>query len=360
MTRVRAAICHAFNQPLSIEEIDLRAPRGTEIEVRIAACAICHSDISFIDGGWGGSLPAVYGHEAAGTVTALGREVRGLSVGQTVVVSMLRSCGHCTSCATGHPVLCETPYDRDRGPISMPDGGPLQHGLGTGAFAEAVVVDQSQVAPIPADIPFDAASLLACGVITGVGAVVNTAQIRPGQSVVVIGAGGVGLNAIQGARLSGAGRIIAVDLAPEKLDAALAFGATDFVLASDPKPWARVMEITGRGADACFVTVGAIPAYDSAPRYLKPAGRVYMVGMPHSGQSSSYEPVILAALAQGMIGNLLGDVVLKRDIPWLVDLYRQGRLKLDELISARFSLDEINQAIADTRAGKARRNVLVF
>jgi Zn-dependent alcohol dehydrogenase len=360
MARIRAAVCREFGKPLVIEEVELRAPEGREVEVTLAACAVCHSDISFVDGGWGGALPAVYGHEAAGRITAVGPGVQGYKTGDAVVVTLIRACGHCPSCAAGAPVVCETPYNRATGPLSAVDGGQMVHGLSVGAFAEKVVVDQSQIAAVPAEMPMDAAALLACGVITGVGAVVNTAALRPGQSVVVIGAGGVGLNAIQGARIAGAARIVAVDTNPDKLEAAVEFGATDGVLASDPAPWDRVRKITGRGADACFVTVGAIQAYDSAPRYLRPGGKVYMVGMPHSGQMSSYEPVTLAALDQGMIGSKMGDTVLGRDIPWLVDLYGQRRLKLDELISKRWSLDEINEAIADTRGGHARRNVIVF
>ncbi|MEM6595918.1 MAG: zinc-binding dehydrogenase, partial [Pseudomonadota bacterium] len=240
-------------------------------------------------------------------------------------------------------------------------GGVMQHGLACGAFAERAVVDQSQIARIPDDMPMDAACLLSCGVITGVGAVVNTAGIRPGRNVVVIGAGGVGLNAIQGAAIAGAARIIAMDVLAEKLDVAREFGATDGVLASADKPWKEVSRITGgRMADAVFVTVGAIPAFEQALRYLAPSGNVYIVGMPHSGAKAQYEPVILGALGQGMKGTKMGDTVLRRDIPWMVDLYQQGRLKLDELISGRWGLDQINEAIADTRSGAARRNVIVF
>ncbi|WP_095588637.1 Zn-dependent alcohol dehydrogenase [Actibacterium ureilyticum] len=361
MTRIKAAVAHQFNAPLTIEEVTLRAPNAAEVEVTLAACAICHSDISFAEGAWGGSLPAVFGHEAAGRITAVGDGVSGFAVGDTVIVTLIRACGTCPSCATGAPVLCSTPYDRDRGPLSTLDGGTLQHGLSCGAFAEKVVVHHSQIAAIPADMPMDAACLLSCGVITGIGAVVNAAQVRPGQNVVVIGAGGVGLNAIQGARIAGAARIIAVDMTDDKLATARAFGATDGMLASDPKPWKTVRKLTGgRGADAVLVTVGAIPAYDSAPRLLATGGRMVMVGMPHSGQTASYEPVIIAATGQALVGSLMGDTVLARDIPWMVDLYQQGRLKLDELISGRWRLDQINAAIADTKSGAARRNVIVF
>ena len=223
-----------------------------------------------------------------------------------------------------------------------------------------MVVGESQIAPLPDGIPMEAASLLSCGVITGLGAAVHTAEIRPGEVVVVIGAGGVGLNAIQGARLAGAARVVAIDRSAEKLDVARDFGATDGILADAPKPWAELRQIAGRMADAVLVTVGAIPAYDTAPRFLAPAGRMVAVGMPHSGAISAYEPVILAATGQSLTGSYMGDVVLARDIPWIADLYRQGRLKLDELISGRWTLDQINEAIADTKSGAARRNVILF
>lgn len=360
MARIKAAVCRQFGKPLVIEDVDLRAPGPGEVLVKLAACAICHSDISFIDGGWGGTLPAVFGHEAAGHVEACGAGAGRYNPGDSVIVTLIRSCGRCASCCGGAPVMCETPYDQDAGPLRAADGTVMQHGLAVGGFAEKVVVDQSQIARIPADLPIAAACLLACGVPTGVGSVVNTARVRPGQNVVVIGAGGVGLNAIQGARIAGARRIIAVDLSAEKLSAARAFGATDGVLGTQKAPWKQVFDITGRGADAVFVTVGAAPVYSTAPRYLAPGGQVVMVGMPHSGAKSEYEPVVLAALGQGMIGTKMGDVVLERDIPWLVDLYQQGRLKLDELVSATWSLDQINAAIADTRTGAARRNVILF
>ena len=360
MTTIKAAVCHAFGAPLTIEDVELRAPRGGEIEVKLDAVAICHSDISFADGAWGGSLPAVYGHEAAGRVTAVGDGVS-VPVGASVVVTLIRACGTCPNCATGKPTICETPYDGDHGPLKTSQGGKLHQAMACGAFAEKVVVDQSQVVVISDDLPKDSAARISCGVITGVGAVVNAAGLRAGQDVVVIGAGGVGLNAIQGARIAGARRIVAVDMTEDKLDDAMAFGATHGVLATHKAPWrAAYKALGGKGAEAVIVTVGAIPAYEQAPRYLGAGGKVVMVGMPHSGAKTEYEPVILAALGQGMVGAKMGDVVIQRDIPWMVDLYLQGRLQLDSLISGRWSLDQINDAIADTKGGKARRNVIVF
>ena len=360
MQEIKAAVAHEFGKPLSIETVHLAPPKPGEVEVTLKACAICHSDISFADGGWGGSLPAVYGHEAAGHVTAVGDGVDGVAMGDAVVVTLIRACGTCPSCSEGKPTICSTPYDGDKGPLTMPDGSKLHQAMASGAFAEKVVVSARQVVVVGNDIPMDAASLIACGVITGVGAVVNAAKLRPGQDAVVIGAGGVGLNAIQGARIAGARRIVAVDMVEDKLDMAMEFGATDGVLASQEKPWRAAKKAMGKGADAVIVTVGASIAYDQAPRYLGYGGNVVMVGMPHTGASSTYEPANFAAVGQGMIGSKMGDVVIQRDIPWMVDLYRQGRLKLDELISGRWSLDQINDAIADTKTGAAKRNVIMF
>jgi len=358
---MKAAVCREFGKPLVIEQVNLRAPQKYEVEVKIAACAICHSDISAAEGAWGGPLPAVYGHEAAGCVTAIGDGVTSVAVGDTVLATLIRSCGHCVSCDRGHPSICENRHTVEIPRLTGQDGQAIAQGLNTGAFAQRCVVDHSQVVRIPGDIPMDAASLLSCGVITGVGAVTNSARVRPGETVVVIGAGGVGLNAIQGAAICGAAKIIAVDLSQEKLDTAMEFGATHGILAGSEKPHRQVKKLTGgRGADYVMVTVGAAPVYQSAPQFLSPGGTLIMVGMPASGAKVSYEPVMVAATGQTMKGSFMGDTMLSRDIPYLVDLYKQGRLKLDELVTRHYPLEQINEAIADTLAGNARRNVIIF
>lgn len=359
MPHIKAAVCHEFGKPLTIDTVNLRAPAMGEVQVTLKACAICHSDISFAEGGWGGTLPAVYGHEAAGHVTATGDGVRGVSIGDAVVVTLIKSCGNCGSCASGKPVVCDANLPANS-PLTTSSGAPLVQAMNCGAFAEMVVVDQSQIVRIPADMDMNAASLLACGVITGIGAVVNAANLRAGQDVVVIGAGGVGLNAIQGARIAGARRIVAVDTSEEKLQIARDFGATDGILASMDAPWVAAISAMGRGADAVFVTVGAVPVYNQAPNYLAAGGKVIMVGMPHIGDAATYDPGSMAAMGQGMVGSKMGDAVIARDIPWMVDLYQQGRLKLDELVSNTWTLDQINDAIADTKTGSAKRNVIVF
>ena len=355
-----AAVCRAFGAPLTIEEITLAPPGPGEVAVRLAACAICHSDIAHAEGAWGGALPAVYGHEAAGEVTATGPGVTGFAPGDRVLVTLIRACGSCPACAGGAPTSCDHAWDATPSPLTDATGATVTRAMNTGAFAEAVVVDRSQLAPLPPDLPLDLACLLACGVITGVGAVLNTAAMRPGARVAVIGAGGVGLNAIQGAALGGASQIIAIDLAPERLATARAFGATEGVLAG-PEAAARTRALTGgRGLDHVFVATAAPAALAEAPALLAAGGSLIVVGMPPSGVTVPYDPTTLAAMNQSILGSRMGASVLARDIPWLIAQWRAGRLQLAELISARYPLSEINAAIAATRSGTARRNVIVF
>ena len=358
---MRAAVCRNFSEPLVIEEVYLRPPQAGEVEVEISACAICHSDIHYIEGAWGGPLPAVYGHEAVGRIRTKGDGVERFATGETVLVTLLRSCGSCGNCHSGRPSRCEVESDTLAGPLSLPGGAPLSQGLGTGAFAERVVVHQSQIVGIPDTIPVSSACLLSCGVITGVGSAVNTARIKPGSNVCVIGVGGVGLNAVQGARICGASRIIAVDLSDEKLAGASEFGATHTVSARSEKPHRQIKKLTGgRGVDYAIVAVGAIPAYELGLRTLARGGDLVMVGMPSAESNLSFLPLNVAYLSQRFLGSYMGDTTLERDIPYLLDHYRQGRLKLDELVTKEYPFSAINEAISDTVSGNARRNVVVF
>jgi S-(hydroxymethyl)glutathione dehydrogenase / alcohol dehydrogenase len=359
---MKAAVCRAFREPLVIEEVSLREARGSEVEVEVAACAICHSDITYMDGGWGGTLPAIYGHEAAGTVRAVGPQASAVRPGDHVAITLLRSCGRCHYCVGGSPHLCEATFPLDQAsPLAGADGKPIAHGLKTAAFAEAVLVEESQVAKLPGDMAFDVASLLSCGVLTGFGAVVNTAKVPFGASVAVIGTGGVGLNCVQGAKISGAQPIIAIDLADEKLDAALRFGATHAVNSSQQPPAEAVRALTGgRGADFVFVSVGSAGAFKQGLTLLANGGSLVVVGMPATGAMSEYEPTDLAYRSQRILGSRMGSARLAIDLPRLVDAYRQDNLKLDELITARYPLHRINEAIDSARAGKALRNVIVF
>lgn len=361
MTLIEAAVSRDPGQPLVIEDVVLRAPGQGEVQVRVQAVAICHSDLGYLDDAWATQRPAVYGHEAAGVIEALGAGVTGLSVGQRVVVTMIRSCGQCRLCRTGQPALCTARHDRLNGVLTLPGGAVVEQGLDTGAFATAVCVHHSQLAPIPDDMPAELGALLACGVITGTGAAINTAPVRAGDTVVVIGTGGVGLNALQGARLAGAARIIAIDLSADKLAAARDFGATDTLAADMPKLRRAVMELTGgQGADVVLVCVGAIAAHQQAASLAAKGGTVVMVGMPPSGQAISVEPVIMAATAQTLKGSFMGGSIIQRDIPHLVAMWQQGRLKLEELITARYPFERINDAIADARNPDVRRNVVVM
>ena len=360
--KTKAAVCRAFGKPLSVETVELAEPGEGEVLIRTAACAICHSDIFYLEGAWGGELPAVYGHEAAGMVEAVGPGVTRLKAGDHVVATLIRSCGFCPACAEGAPVFCEEVFPLDRAtPLHDQNRKPIVHGLRTGAFAEHMVVDQSQAVAIPKDVPLDSASLIACGVLTGLGAVVNTAGVNAGSSVVIIGSGGVGLNSIQGARLAGASPIIAVDIEAAKLNAAREFGATHTINAKGEDVAERVKAITGgRKADWVFVTVGVRGAAEQAVSLMKRNGATVLVGMPPSGVVATIDPGWLAADGQRILGSKMGSARPAIDVPMIVRLYREGRLKLDELISGRYRLESINEAIASSRSGAALRNVIVF
>jgi S-(hydroxymethyl)glutathione dehydrogenase / alcohol dehydrogenase len=359
---VRAAVCRSFGAPLEIEEVALRAPGPGEVLVRVAACGVCHSDVAFIDGAWGGRLPAVYGHEAAGVIAEVGPGANGLAVGDHVVVTPIRSCGRCARCRQRQPALCEglAPADHDT-VLTGADGGSIHQAMRTGAFATLVSVHASQVAAVPPSVPLDAASLLACGVITGVGAVLNTAAVEPGSTVAVLGAGGVGLNCVQGALLAGAHRIIAIDLVASKLDAARAFGATDVVDAAAADATAATADLTGgRGADYVFVAASPGSLIETGVAMLRRGGTLVLVGIPAAGTTVSLDPVAIADGSLRLLGSKMGASHPQEDIPKLAELYRAGRLKLDELISERFEFDRINDAIGSAREGKHLRAVVTF
>jgi len=359
---MKAAVCRQFAKPLVIEDVFLAKPGISEVKVKLAACAICHSDILFADGGWGGALPAVYGHEAAGIVESAGAGVANVRPGDHVVATLVRSCGRCSCCAQGYHGSCLETFALDeQSPLKTSDGTPIVHGLRTGAFAEYVVVEASQVVAIPRHISFDAACLLACGVITGFGAVTNSAKVRPGSSVAIIGTGGVGLNCVQAAALSGAATIIAIDVQDSKLAAAELFGATHGIDATADNVPEILKDITnGYGADYVFVTVGAKPAFDQAPELVARGGAIILVGMPPTGVMSQIDPGTIANDCIRIIGSKMGACNIHVDIPKLAAMYLAGTLKLDELITARYPLEEINEAIAAVKRGTALRNIIVF
>jgi S-(hydroxymethyl)glutathione dehydrogenase/alcohol dehydrogenase len=341
---MRAAVCREFGRPLTLEDLELAPPGPGEVRVRVDACGICHSDVAYAEGAWGGPLPAVYGHEAAGVVLETGPDVDGLEPGRAVVVGLVRSCGRCELCARGLPALCEASFALDdRSPLGA---GEIAQGMRVGAFAEEVVVHESQAVPVPDGVPLDRACLLACAVATGWGAVTRDAQVEPGASVIVIGVGGVGLNIVQAAALAGAEPIVAVDLAPAKLEAALEFGATH--VGDPPGP-----------ADYVFVAAASGVAFARGLQLLRRGGTLVAVGMPPSGVVAAFDPADLAHNGQRIVGSKMGSTRPAEDIPALAELYHAGRLKLDELISGRYPLERVNDAIASARDGAALRNVLV-
>jgi S-(hydroxymethyl)glutathione dehydrogenase / alcohol dehydrogenase len=360
---MKAAVCREFGKPLVIENLELRAPHPDEVLVKVAATAICHSDLHDIHGDFGGGLPFVGGHETAGRVAEVGSAVTAVTVGDPVVVSLLERCGHCHYCLTGRPYFCETKVTYDvKGTLTTAKGDGVIQKARVGGFAEYVLVHESQLIRIDENIPMDVASLLACGVTTGFGAVVNRAKVPPLSSVVVIGAGGVGLNSIQGAVTCGGNPIIAVDVVGSKLRGAVAFGATHVVDASQADPVAAVRDLTGgRGADFVFVTVGSSAALQQAFAMLARRGCAVMVGLPPASDPPVTFPAAEFALTEKTVtGGFMGSICPQVDIPAIIALYRAGRYKLDELIAGRYPLERINEAIASSAAGEAYRNVIVF
>ena len=362
VTAIRAAVCRAFGEPVALETLELRDPGAGELRVRVAACAICHSDLAYIEGVWDGDLPAVYGHEAAGVVEEVGAGVVGVEAGDHVVVTLVRACGRCGLCLRGLPALCERrgslPLSRSS-PLRDDGGAPVAQGLRTAAFAEQVLVHDSQVVPLPRDVPLESAALLGCGVVTGVGAVLNTAQVEAGSTVGVIGVGGVGLNAVQGAVLAGARLIVAIDVLPGKLAAARWFGATEVVNAAQAEVSETVSALTeGRGLDCVVVTAGSAAAVEQGLSLVADAGSLVLVGMP-GGATASIDPETVAERGLRILGSKVGSTRPQLDVPALVALYRAGRLKLDELVSGRFPLAEIEDALAFARGGAALRSLVV-
>jgi S-(hydroxymethyl)glutathione dehydrogenase/alcohol dehydrogenase len=359
---MKAAICYELNKPLVLEDVTLREPGKGEVKIRLAATAICHSDIHDMKGEMPGPTPFVGGHESAGYIEKVGEGVTSVKVGDVVVVSLLASCGKCYYCITGLPHLCLHRFDPPKEPrVHNKKGQPLDLKGNIGGFAEYVVVDESQVVKVPGDMPLDSAALLACGVTTGFGGVVNRAKVRPFQSVVVMGAGGVGINAIQGAAYVGAYPIIAVDVLDAKMKMALDFGATHTVNAKNEKAADEILKLTGgRGADFVFVTVGSVAAIKQGMSFTGQRGTTAMIGLPNFRDQLSLTPLEMIPTEKNLIGSFMGATNLKIDIPDLITLYQNGKLKLDELITGRFPLAKINEAMALTEKGEGLRNVIMF
>jgi S-(hydroxymethyl)glutathione dehydrogenase / alcohol dehydrogenase len=365
--KFRAAVLHRPGQPLRIETVDFDALRPGEALVRIRAASLCHTDLEVIEGQLAYPMPIVLGHEASGTVEAVGAEVAGLAPGDPVVLSWNPHCGHCFYCERDEPILCET-YLR-LGPQALQfdgtsrlslGGAKLHHLMFLGSFAEYCVVPAQSAVRVPAELPFDRACLIGCGVMTGVGAAIRVARVAYGATVLVIGCGAVGLSAVQGARLAGAGRIIALDLDRRKLDLAARLGATDVIEAASGDPLAAIRDLTGgRGADYVFEAAGNPRAFRLSAEAARPGGEIVWLGKVNVADDVAFR-----------WGSLMGEKRIRRssyggarpqrDFPLLARAYLQGTLKLDELVSRRIALAEINDGFAALKCGEVVRAVVTF
>jgi len=367
---VKAAVLASVGQPLEIRtDVEVDEPHAGEVKVRMAASGVCHSDLSMQNGTLLTPTPVVLGHEGSGVIEALGEGVTDLAVGDHVVISWVPQCGSCYVCRRGQPELCEqSSMAVARGCLLdgttrfSSGGAPLYQAGAAGTFAEVSVIPASGAVRIPADLDLTVAALLGCGVLTGVGAALNTARVGEGDIVAVVGCGGVGLNVIQGARIAGAAKIIAVDVNPAKLRTAEQFGATAVVNAGERDPVSAVMDLTGqRGADVAFEVIGLQPTIDQTITMTRRGGQAVLVGVPAMDVVVNIPAFFGLVLAEKTIkGCWYGSSDVQRDVPRLIEHYRAGRLKLDELISRTISVDEVNQAFDAMKAGEVARSVIEY
>ena len=373
--KIRAAVLNKMgaeapyekSKPLTIEEFDLDDPERDEVMVKIGAAGLCHSDLSVIDGNRPRPTPMVLGHEAAGVVEKLGPGVDDLKVGDHVVMVFVPSCGHCPPCAEGRPALCE-PGAAANGAGTLlsgerrlhRNGQHVYHHLGCSAFAEYATVSRRSLVKIDKELPLDEAALFGCAVLTGVGAVINTAKVSAGSSVAVIGLGGVGLSSLLGAIAVGARRVIAIDLSDDKLGLARQLGATDTFNASSPNAVDEIKAATGGGVEFAFEMAGSVRAMDLAYRITRRGGTTVTAGLPPPNHTFALPQVNLVAEERTVKGSYIGTCVPTRDLPRYIELYRRGKLPVDRLMSGRMKLDEINLGFDRLHDGKAVRQVVVF
>jgi S-(hydroxymethyl)glutathione dehydrogenase / alcohol dehydrogenase len=356
---MRAAVLRTSPGDLSIEEIGVSALAPREVLVRTVAAGLCHSDLHFIEGIYPHPTPAVMGHESAGIVEAVGDQVTYLQPGDHVITCLSMFCGQCEFCLTGKTYLCRSRDTRRPDRLSIDDGETAAQFAALGSFAEQMCVHENACVKIREDMPLDVAALIGCGVMTGIGAAWNTARVRPGDTVAVIGCGGIGLNVIQGAYVAGAGRVIAVDRLADKLELARSFGATDVVDASDGSAVGEVIELTGGGVQHAFEAIGLRATAEDAFAMLRGDGTAYVIGMVPPTERVSL-PAVDFLSEKGIRGAMMGSNRFRVDMPRIIDLYLQGRIKLDELVSSRISLDQINEGFGELKSGQIARNVIVF
>ena len=360
---MKAAVLHAPNQPLTIEEVALTKPGPREVLLRTAFAGLCHSDLHFIEGLYPHPRPCVLGHESAGTVEAVGEGVTYVKPGDHVITCLSVFCGTCPQCVTGHPNLCENtevkmPPGVSRR-LSWKNGELMNQFLNLSSFGEQMLVHENSMVKIDPDIPLDRAALVGCGVMTGVGAVFNAAKVEPGATVAVIGCGGVGLSAVNGAALAGAERIIAIDTVASKLEVARELGATDTLNASNADPVKAVRDMTGGGVHYSFEALGTKSTAEQAFGMLRPGGTATIIGMVPLGVKIELHGFDFLR-DRKLQGTSMGGNRFRVDMPRLLSLWRQGRLKLDHLISGRIKLSEVNEGFAALKSGAPVRQLIDF
>ena len=359
---MKAAVFREVNVPMEIEEITVSKPGPREVLIRTKAAGICHSDLHFWNGSYPGVVPMVLGHESAGIVEQVGSDVHYVKPGDHVITCLSVFCGHCEKCLTGHLSLCREP-ETNRGAEDEPRLSqaqqPLTQFAELGSFAEMMLVHEHALVKMREDMPMDRAALIGCGVTTGVGAVIHTAAVEPGATVAVIGCGGVGLSTINGAALAGASRIIAVDRVASKLELARKFGATDVVDASDGDAVSKVIEMTSGGVHYSFEAIGLKVTAEQAFQMLRVGGTATVVGMIPPGQMVSVHGVDFL-FEKKIQGSMMGSNRFRVDMPRFVDFYLQGKLRLDELVSNRIGLEDINEGMAALSTGEIARSVIMF
>jgi len=361
--KIKAAVHYRANTPMIIEQAELEGPGPGEVLVRLSACGVCHSDLHILKGEWAGfDPPIVVGHEGSGIVESVGASVSGLTPGIPVVLGWKTHCGHCRECIAGRFHLCDqSPRVAESSTLTV-RGQPIHRMLSTAFLAEYAVGPQAAVIRIRPEMPLEQAALLGCAVMTGVGAAMNTAGVKPGTTVAVYGCGGVGVNVVQGAVLCGAARIIGIDLSEDKLDYARGFGLTDAINASQEDPVDAIQALTGgTGVDYAFDAVGNVHVMEQVFRSLAKRGIAVYVGMPAYRERKQVSlPVVPFFGERWVTGSYYGSANLRRDIPRLVDLYLGGKLELDTLVARRYALDEVNSAFEDLETGKPGRGIIVY
>jgi len=365
--KTKAAVLYQPNTPFKVEDLELGSPRAGEILIKVAAAGVCHSDWHLMTGATQHALPVVPGHEGAGVVEAVGQGVDKFKPGDHVALNWAPNCGHCFYCLHERPSLCETYIEpiwagtmMDGTTRLSKNGQPVYHFSATACFAEYTVVPQECCVPLDKSVPLTIGALIGCAVTTGVGAVFNTAPVKPGSSVAVFGAGGVGLNVIMAAKLAGASKIIAVDQAEAKCDMALGFGATDVLMAGASVPDAIRKLTGGRGADTVFEAIGVPAVQEQCLGATRPGGTLVLVGLSAMGSGTNFPGAIIARQEKTVTGSYYGTANTARDFPLFADLYLQGKLDLDKLVSKTYALDEINEAYADMLDGEVARGVIIF